>query len=119
MKTRFYHEKGFYLTLLTSALITIIAIVTEHLKNLFVHETGNIKIIGGIGVALAIGMLFKIKYTRQILATLVLLSIIAMISILINSEKEYLLANSILLITLVFIEYQLFFSIPILRYVKK
>jgi hypothetical protein len=119
MKVKFYKEKGFYLTLLTSTFIILIAFVTQHYKNLFVPVTGNIKIIGGIGVLLAIGLLFKVRYTRQLLAIIILFAIIGVISIMLNSGKEFILAYSILLLTLGFIEYQLFFSIPVLRYVKK
>lgn len=119
MKIKFYQEKGFYITLLTSTFIILISFVTEHYKNLFVHETGNIKIVGSIGVLLAIGLLFKVRYTRQLLAIIIMFAIIAVIFMMINLGKEYMLAYSILLLVLGFVEYQLIFSIPVLRYVKK
>lgn len=119
MRIKFYQEKGFYLTLLTSIFIILVAFVTEHYKNFFVHDTGNIKIVGGFGILLAIGLIFKVRYTRQLLAIIILFAIIGVIIIMLNSSKEFLLAYSILLMVLGFVEYQLIFSIPVLRYVKK
>ena len=119
MKPKFYQEKGFYLTLLTSTFIILVAFVTEYYKYLFVHETGNIKIVGSIGVLLAIGLLFKVRYTRQLLAIIIMFAIFAVVFMMMNLGKEFLLAYSILLLVLGFVEYQLMFSIPVLRYIKK
>jgi hypothetical protein len=118
MKTKFYQEKGFFLTLLTSILVISIALITEYKKTLFVQETGTIKIIGSLGVLLAIGLLLKWKYARQILGVIVLIGIVGIIFIMTGISKEFLLSYSILLTTLVLIAYFLFLSRSVRNYVS-
>lgn len=119
MKTRFYQEKGFFLTLITSILIILIILIIDYKKTLFVQETGHLKILGGgLGIILAIGLILKWKYIRQILGVLVLLSLVAVIGMIIGSSKEFLLSYSILLSTLILIAYLLLFSKSVKDYVN-
>lgn len=116
MKNKFYQEKGFYHTLLATILVISITLITEYKKTLFVHETGNIKLLGGLGALLAIGLLLKWKYVREILGTLVLMVLFAVIFIMVGTTKEFLLAYSILLTALILIVYLLFFSKSVKEY---
>lgn len=118
MKTKFYQEKGFFLTLLTSILIISIALLTEYKKTLFVHETGNFKIFGSLGVLCAIGLLLKWKYVRQILGVIVLIALVGIIFIMTGTSKEFLLSYSILLTALVLVAYFLFLSRSVRNYVS-
>jgi hypothetical protein len=118
MKEKFYQKKGFYQSLFTSVLIIAIAVITDRFKTLFVPETGNLKLFGGIGIILALGLLLKWKYVRQILAVLVLIALFAMIFILINTSSEFILNQSILLIALAVASYFLILSSSVRNYVK-
>ncbi len=119
MKTKLFQDKGFLLTLVTSILIILIVLIIDYKKTLFVHETGHLKILGGgLGIILAIGLILKWKYFRQILGVLVSMSLIGVIFIAIGSSKEYLLSYSILLSTLILIAYFLLFSKSVKDYVK-
>jgi putative effector of murein hydrolase len=119
MKTKFYQEKGFFLTLLTSILIISIILIIDFKKTLFVRETGHLKILGGgLGIILAIGLILKWKYVRQILGVLVLISLVGVIFIAIGSSKEFLLSYSILLSTLFLIAYLLLFSKSVKDYIN-
>ncbi|NVO11847.1 MAG: hypothetical protein HXX16_17950 [Bacteroidales bacterium] len=119
MKTKLFQEKKFFLTLLTSILIISIVLIIDYKKTLFVHETGHLKILGGgLGIILAIGLILKWKYIRQILGVLVLISLVAVIVMAIGSSKEFLLSYSILLSTLILIAYFLLFSKSVKDYVN-
>jgi putative effector of murein hydrolase len=119
MKTKFYQEKGFFLTLITSILIILIILIIDYKKTLFVHETGHLKILGGgLGIILAIGLILKWKYIRQILGVLVLMSLFGVIFIAIGSSKEFLLSYSILISTLFLIVYLLLFSKSVKDYIN-
>ena len=110
MNKKFYHQKGFYLTLLTSILIISVSLITQYKKALFVHETGNIKIFGSLGTLLAIGLLLKWKFAREILGVFSLIAFVAIVIIMINTNKEFLISYGILLITLTLIILLLIFS---------
>lgn len=73
MNEKFYQQKGFYQTLLTSILIISISLITQYKKTLFVQETGNFKIYGSLGMLLAVGLLLKWKFVREILGVLSLI----------------------------------------------
>lgn len=119
MKTKFYQEKGFFLTLITSILIILIILIIDYKKTLFVQETGHLKILGGgLGIILSIGLILKWKYVRQILSVLVLLSLVAVIVIAIGSTKEFLISYFLLISTLILIAYLLLFSKSVTDYIN-
>lgn len=118
MKEKLYQRKGFVPTLLTTILIIAIAIITKQFKTLFVHESGNLKVFGVLGILLAIGLLLRWKYVRQILGVIVLL-VTALISYRIfNVEQEFLLSHSILLASLIVIFYFLIVSKSVKYYIE-
>jgi hypothetical protein len=118
MKEKFYQKKGFYQALFTSVLIIAIEVITGQFKTLFVSESGNLKLFGGIGIILALGLLLKWKYVRQILGVLVLFALFAMIFILINTSREFILNRSVLLIALAVAFYFLIISSSVRNYVN-
>jgi len=118
MKVKFYQQEGFFTTLITSVLIILIAIITEHFQSLFVPETGRLKLFGDVGIILAVGLLLKWKYVRQILGVLVLIATFGLLFIVTNASSEYLLSQSILLIALALITYFLLFSSSVRNYVN-
>jgi hypothetical protein len=120
MKKRFYYQEGFISTLLTAVLIFSIAVFTEYFKHFFVHETGNIKIFGGIGILLALGLLLKARYTRYILSVFTFIAIVmTLFMIFWSSGKDYIYAHSTLLLALGLVAYFLVFSKSVKTYVGK
>lgn len=118
MKKRFYYQEGFLSTLLTAILIFSIAIVTEYFKHFFVAETGNIKIFGGLGILLALGLLLKVRYTRQILSVFAFLAIVVIVFMIYISHIAFIYAHSTLLLALGLIAYLLIFSGSVKKYVE-
>lgn len=113
------HKKdGFYLTLLIALLIVSIALVTQYQKALFVEETGNIKIFGGLGILLAIGLVLRLKYVREILGAMTLLTVVLTTMTMINIGAEFYIAYGILLAALVAILSLLAFSQSVSNYLK-
>ncbi|MRT94578.1 hypothetical protein [Ancylomarina sp. 16SWW S1-10-2] len=119
MKKQFYNQEGFLSTLFTVVLIFAIAIATEYFDSLFVHDTGHIKIFGGIGVVLAIALLFRLKFVRYILSIITLLAIVATLFMLYGSGGEFVYAHSVLLVSLSLIAYFLVFSNSVQNYVGR
>tara|TARA_R110001583_G_scaffold21469_2_gene81554 strand:+ start:7674 stop:8036 length:363 start_codon:yes stop_codon:yes gene_type:complete len=119
MKKRFHYQEGFLSTLLTAILFFLIATATEYFKHFFVHDTGNIKIFGGIGILLAIGLLFKVKFTRYILSVITLLAIAMTLFMIFWSGKEFVYAHSTLLVALGLVAYFLVFSDSVKKYGEK
>jgi len=117
MKEKFYLRKGFYSTLFTSILIIAVDIITGYYKTLFVHETGNIKIFGGLGIILALGLLLRWKYTRKILGFIALIATTGIAFHIFNVDKEFILSTSILLGGLILISYFLIVSKSIKSYI--
>ena len=119
MNNKFYKQKGFLITLITTLLIISIALITEHKKEFFVHENGNIKVFGSIGITLAIGLLLKWRFVREILGFLVLISIIGFIFInIISSNHDFLVANIILILGLIIVFYLLIISKSVKNYMN-
>jgi hypothetical protein len=64
-------QTGFRHAVVTCILIVIISLLTSYKKELFVAETGHLKLYGGgIGILLAIGLVLRWRYVREILAVL-------------------------------------------------
>ncbi|MGC1239946.1 MAG: hypothetical protein WA874_00085 [Chryseosolibacter sp.] len=82
MQPKIYQQNGFYHTLLVVVLVTAVALVTHFRKDLFVHETGNIRMFGSLGIVLAFGLFLKWRNAREIL--LVFSAVILVILILIT-----------------------------------
>jgi len=119
MNKALYSQKGFRSTLLTSLLIISIAIATEYFDALFVHETGNIKIFGSIGIVLALGLIFKWRYVRNILSVFSFIAFAGSIFMVSGASEEYLIPLSILLATLALINYFLVFSKSVKTYTAR
>jgi len=117
MKEKFYQRKGFLPTLFTTVLIIAVAVITDHYKTLFVHETGNIKIFGGLGILLAFGLLLRWKYVRQILGVFALIATTGITFHIFNVDKEFILSTFILLGGLILISYFLIVSESIKSYI--
>ncbi len=119
MKKKIYYQEGFLSTLLTTILVFSIAMATEYFKHFFVQDTGNIKIFGGIGILLALGLLLKVKYTRQILSVITFLAIAMTVFMIYWSDKEFVYAHSTLLVALGLVAYFLVFSTSVITYVSR
>lgn len=117
MKEKFYQRKGFIPTLITAILISAVAIITKQFKTLFVPESGNLKIFGGLGILLAIGLLLRWKYVRQILGVIVLLATAGVGFLAFNVNNEFLLSHLILLVSLIVILYFLIVSKSVKCYI--
>ena len=118
MKKKYHYQEGFLSTLLTAVLIFLIATATEYFKHFFVHDTGNIKIFGGIGILLAIGLLFKLRFTRYILSVITFIAMIMATLMIYWSDKEFVYAHSTLLVALGLVAYFLVFSDSVKKYVE-
>lgn len=116
MNEALYSQKGFRSTLFTSLLIISIAIATEYFDTLFVHETGNIKIFGSIGIVLALGLIFKWRYVRTILSIFSFLALVGSIFMVSDAGEAYLIPRSILLAAIALITYFLIFSKSVKAY---
>ncbi len=92
---------------------------TEYFKHFFVQDTGNIKIFGGIGILLALGLLLKVKYTRHMLSIITFLAIAMTLFMIFWSGKEFVFAHSTLLVALGLVAYLLVFSGSVKKYVEK
>lgn len=75
MEEKYYQKEGYWQTLVTALLIIAVAIAIHNQKTLLVQETGNVSLFGGIGILLAIGMLWKWAYSDRILACFSLLGL--------------------------------------------
>jgi hypothetical protein len=106
-------------TLLAAMIIISIVTVTAYQKALFIHETGNIKIFGSLGIVLAIGLVLKWKYVRVILMAALMLLIWSMILILFFTDSEFMVSFGILLIAMVVAFYLITFSPSIKSYYNK
>ena len=115
MEGKFYHQKAFYWTLLTSILIISVSLLTYYEKVLL--GIGSMKIYGSLGIVFAIGLLLKLKFVREILALITLTGLAGLIFITI-SGKELTLTNSLLGIALLLIACLLLFCKPVNNYLK-
>lgn len=119
MKQVLYQQKGFLSTVFTALLIIAIAVTTKYFDSLFVPETGNIKIFGGIGVILAVGLIFRLKYIRVIIGFLSLIAVLGMTPLIFMAKEPFILPLSILVAALALINYFLLFSKSLKTYVDR
>ena len=110
--------RGYYLTILIIILVLSIWLATYFGKTLFVYETGNIGFAKGLIPLLSIGLLFKLKYLREILSIIYSLSLIMMLFILFLSNQIFFISNLILTIAICIICYLLIFSRDVKLYVE-
>lgn len=118
MYQNIHKQKGFYWTLFIALLIISIALITEFKKTLFVHESGTFGIFGIGGIILAIGLVLKWKYVRQILGVISMVWISFLTYLINDPSNEYLLAHGTLIIILVLILYLITFLEPLRYYVN-
>lgn len=101
MKLKFYQQKGFVATLIVAIILIVIPIVTDVYEELFVPETGHFKIMGGLTIIIAIGLLAKWKFfwhAAGILSVIILLLAIGMAFVM---GMNYAMAYVGLIITLI------------------
>ena len=108
--------RDFIFALFIPLLVISIVLFTTNHKELFVHESGNIRILGGPIILLAISLLFKWKMARLILKVVVTISIIGVLIFVIISNNDFLLSYTGLLLALLIIEYLLFCSKSVSEY---
>ncbi len=117
MKIKFIEQKGFIPTLIASILLIFISTVHNYAKDYFVPETGNFKLLGGLGLVLAVGLLLKWKYVRQISAVVsgFLMTTVVIIGIFAGSQF---LTSYIILATALLLLFMLLLSKPVIEYAK-
>ena len=119
MNQALYRQKGFLSTLFTSLLIIAIAVVTDYFDTLFVPETGKLKIFGGIGIILAVGLIFKWKHVRLILSIISVGALIMLIPFASMTHEPYIIPRLILSVALALSTYFLLFSKSVKAYVAR
>lgn len=119
MKNSLYRQKGFWTTFVAAVIIVSIVLVTEYQKQMFVPETGNIKVFGTLGIVLAIGLIFKWRYVREILMTVLMFSIGFIFFVLFNTESQFIVSFGILLTAMIVAFSLIAFSPSVRRYYKK
>jgi hypothetical protein len=70
MKSKHFNNTGQFETYLVAALLIFVTLTTLFFKEWFIEPTGRIEIFGKLGVVLAIGLIYKWKYAREILSFL-------------------------------------------------
>lgn len=100
MISKFYKQPGFYPKLFTTIQIILISVSTIYFKTLYVTESGKFNIPSNIGIILSLGLLLKWKYIRQILSIFIILSIYGEIMFISTIYQEYIIAHSILYISI-------------------
>ncbi len=117
MNTKFIQQKGFIPTLLASILLIFISEIQHYAKDYFVTETGNFKILGGLGLILAIGLLLKWRYFRQISAVIsgFLMGVVVIFGIFAGSKF---ILSYIILATALLLLFVLLLSKPVVLYSK-
>ncbi|MDQ1771442.1 hypothetical protein GQR60_09980 [Labilibaculum sp. A4] len=101
MNLKFYQQKGFKATLCAAIILIAIPIVTDVYKESFVSETGHFKIMGGLSIILAIGLLAKWKFVRHIAGILTGFILFATIFMAFAMGLNYAMAYTALFITLI------------------
>ncbi|MBK6566784.1 MAG: hypothetical protein IPG18_16700 [Saprospiraceae bacterium] len=61
-------NKGKIEVFMVFAILLTISLLTHFRKDLFVEESGKIELFNGLSLMLIFGLIFKWKYTREILA---------------------------------------------------
>jgi hypothetical protein len=119
MTVKMYQRAGFTQTTIAALLVTLVSLINYLDKDLYVHETGNIKIFGGAGLLLATGLLLRWRYVRIILGILASISLFGLILITvttIGSSVDFVVPRIILLSMLAFIAYLTLFSKAVKTY---
>lgn len=65
---------------IVAAIIIGVSLLTQFQKTWFVEPTGHISVFGNVGALLAIGLIFRWKYIREILSVMMIMAIIGCIS---------------------------------------
>ncbi len=117
MKIKFIEQKGFIPTLMASLLLIFVSTVNNYAKEYFVPETGHFKLLGGLGLVLAIGLLLRWRYFRQISAVIsgFLMGIVVIFGI--SAGSQFLLSY-IILATALLLLFLLLLSKPVILYSK-
>lgn len=116
MTFKLLKQKGFWLTLLTSILIILVAIVTDRRMDLFVPETGKYRLFGGLGIIFALTLIFKWKFSRYALGLITVLYIIP--TIILGLHSGYRLIFFVIILILLISILILLMSRPVNDYVN-
>ncbi|PCH71249.1 MAG: hypothetical protein COC06_02365 [Bacteroidales bacterium] len=101
MNLKFYKQQGFIATLCAAIILIAIPIVTDVCKESFVSETGHFKIMGGLSIILAIGLLAKWKFVWHTTGVLIGFILFATIFMAFAMGLNYAMAYTALIITLI------------------
>ncbi|PKQ64234.1 hypothetical protein BZG02_05275 [Labilibaculum filiforme] len=101
MNLQFLKHKGFFSTLFAALILIAIPIVTDMYKDSFVGATGHFKIMGGLSIILAIGLLRKWKFAWYLTGIFVGFILFATIFMAFAMGINYAIAYSLLFITLI------------------
>lgn len=116
MKPDFYRQKGFWPTLATAILIISVALVTDLKTELFVPVKGKFRLFGGIGILIAVTLLFKWRFSRHILGAYTFLYLIVTIHFVINGGNH--LISFLIILTVLIIILILLFSKQVKDYIN-
>ncbi len=117
MNMKLYQQEGFWATFIAAILLIAIQLVTYYFKEFFVPETGNLKLFGGVGVILAIALIFKVKLVWYVLNVLSFLCLLLVTLIVFWHGQDFLLARVVLLIAVLSL-FVLLLSKPVKTYVN-
>lgn len=98
---KFYKQEGFVATLCAAIILIAIPILTDIYKESFVSETGHFKIMGGLSIILAIGLLAKRKFVWHITGVLIGFILFATIFMAFAMGLNYVMAYTALITTLI------------------
>ncbi len=101
MNLKFHQQKGFVATLSAAIILIAIPIVTDVYQELFVAETGHFKIMGGLTIIIAIGLLLKWRFVHHIAGILTAIILFAAIFMVFAMGMNYAMAYVALIITLI------------------
>ncbi|HYG20636.1 MAG TPA: hypothetical protein VD816_16970, partial [Ohtaekwangia sp.] len=94
---KYYTREGFVPTLIAAILIVFIALITQFRQDLFVEETGNLKIFGSLGILLSLGLVLRWRKMREILSAVVAVALLMMLPVtVVNATEKFFVSYLIL-----------------------
>jgi hypothetical protein len=116
---KYYTREGFVPTLIAAMLIVSIALITQFRKDLFVEESGSLKVFGTLGILLAVGLVLRWRRMREIMGVIVGLSLLMMVPILVMTANTRFFFNYVILSILLSVTlYLLIFSKAVKNYIS-
>ena len=116
---KYYTREGFVPTLIAAILIVFIALITQFRQDLFVEETGNLKIFGSLGILLSLGLVLRWRKMREILSAVVAVALLMMLPVtVVNATEKFFVSYLILSVLLSVTLYLLIFSKSVKHYMS-